>query len=280
MLYIVLFLHQTATFLVVGFFHWRCISFYSYIKPQPRRLCVLAVRVVYRSIPTSNRNLLSLTIPVSLLYIVLFLHQTATVQVAKDPSAKLYIVLFLHQTATFISVLDSSLCCISFYSYIKPQLATRLYQRPCCCISFYSYIKPQPDWQRRHRRRSCISFYSYIKPQHKGENVNSVRVVYRSIPTSNRNINSTLICTRLLYIVLFLHQTATLQGLHIFFDMLYIVLFLHQTATSCGEGCRLYCCISFYSYIKPQLFKWVVDLCLVVYRSIPTSNRNSAVLVM
>ena len=35
-------------------------------------------------------------------------------------------------------------CCISFDSYIKPQLLARLHQSPLGCISFDSYIKPQP----------------------------------------------------------------------------------------------------------------------------------------
>ena len=55
-------------------------------------------------------------------------------------------------------------------------------------------------------------------------------VVYRSIPTSNRNENKALKAIIELYIVLFLHQTATVAGLHGFHT----------------------CCISFYSYIKPQ----------------------------
>ena len=56
-------------------------------------------------------------------------------------------------------------------------------------------------------------------------------VVYRSIPTSNRNASLLINSVVMLYIVLFLHQTATYK---IFY---------------CGE----YGCISFYSYIKPQL---------------------------
>ena len=77
-------------------------------------------------------------------------------------------------------------------------------------------------------------------------------VVYRSIPTSNRNKES-------IYSVL---------------DALYIVLFLHQTATSCQYLLLLAGCISFYSYIKPQHANRVFTVFQVVYRSIPTSNRN------
>ena len=55
-LYIVLFLHQTTTASdrYIGFY--RCISYYSYIKPQPVGLKYLKIPVVYRTIPTSNHN--------------------------------------------------------------------------------------------------------------------------------------------------------------------------------------------------------------------------------
>ena len=78
MLYIVLFLHQTTTVFLIGILMLSCISYYSYIKPQPgstsntRNGCCISyysyikpqlttVRngdnsVVYRTIPTSNHN--------------------------------------------------------------------------------------------------------------------------------------------------------------------------------------------------------------------------------
>ena len=56
-LYIVLFLHQTTTYLW-GEKNWpRCISYYSYIKPQPNASPAECPPVVYRTIPTSNHNL-------------------------------------------------------------------------------------------------------------------------------------------------------------------------------------------------------------------------------
>ena len=77
--------------------------------------------VVYRTIPTSNHN----------------------VAPPQEDFNVLYIVLFLHQTTTKVVCVIFPLSCISYYSYIKPQLA---------------YVKP-PD------ATSCISYYSYIKPQ-------------------------------------------------------------------------------------------------------------------
>ena len=81
----------------------------------------LRVLVVYRTIPTSNHNLVSI--------------QTLVVE--------LYIVLFLHQTTTSSTTFFSSVCCISYYSYIKPQLPCGHCLECRCCISYYSYIKPQ-----------------------------------------------------------------------------------------------------------------------------------------
>ena len=121
-----------------------CISFYSYIKPQlPRPFQTLSF-VVYRSIPTSNRNSASDAVCYLELYIVLFLHQTATWCIVGCHAPKLYIVLFLHQTATYCQPLW---CLLSLYIVLfLHQTATliRCHYIRCRCISFYSYIKPQP----------------------------------------------------------------------------------------------------------------------------------------
>ena len=99
-----------------------CISFVSYIKPQPTRKRERFFSVVYLSFPTSNHNHPLLDGIINQLYIFRFLHQTTTLR---------------------RSVL---LCtrCISFVSYIKPQLATKKTKTLAGCISFVSYIKPQP----------------------------------------------------------------------------------------------------------------------------------------
>ena len=57
MLYIVLFLHQTTTIVLVSLVRFSCISYYSYIKPQLDLQVDLQTGVVYRTIPTSNHNL-------------------------------------------------------------------------------------------------------------------------------------------------------------------------------------------------------------------------------
>mgnify|MGYP006863309243 CR=1 FL=1 len=78
----------------------------------------------------------------------------------------------------------------------------------------------------------------------------------------------------LLYIVLFLHQTTTYSYRWLSWCMLYIVLFLHQTTTSLVTRSNPRSCISYYSYIKPQLACRDMAGGRVVYRTIPTSNHN------
>ena len=55
-LYIFRFLHQTTTKIATGMPMSRCISFVSYIKPQPGLVLLSLPRVVYLSFPTSNHN--------------------------------------------------------------------------------------------------------------------------------------------------------------------------------------------------------------------------------
>ena len=121
LLYIVLFLHQTTTVRLTWFAFLRCISYYSYIKPQHSKkleeltdrcisyysyikpqhdvVVINGAYVVYRTIPTSNHNTDEPYKAYFMLYIVLFLHQTTTQQ-GHQPFSK---------------------GCISYYSYIKPQ---------------------------------------------------------------------------------------------------------------------------------------------------------------
>ena len=56
-----------------------------------------------------------------------------------------------------------------------------------CCISFDSYIKPQLGGGVDAIERGCISFDSYIKPQLMVGVVSAMVVVYLLIPTSNHN---------------------------------------------------------------------------------------------
>ena len=143
--------------------------------------------VVYLLIPTSNHNTHLILIHLMLLYIFWFLHQTTTCGVRDQ----------------------NYFSCISFDSYIKPQLLFLMVLQHHCCISFDSYIKPQPLAVRLHPAHCCISFDSYIKPQLFPGRCHQRQVVYLLIPTSNHNCTEIRSNSLLLYIFWFLHQTTT-----------------------------------------------------------------------
>ena len=164
-----------------------CISYYSYIKPQPLYCRVSFFMVVYRTIPTSNHNTSSMNIENNLLYIVLFLHQTTTAAGDGDYGSQLYIVLFLHQTTTNLDWRIS--WCLLYIVLFLHQTTTYTFidTQHFSCISYYSYIKPQRRFRFAASRISCISYYSYIKPQLYIALCLYFLVVYRTIPTSNHN---------------------------------------------------------------------------------------------
>ena len=251
-LYIFWFLHQTTTKNLPSTLAPGCISFDSYIKPQLQRYSNMFSSVVYLLIPTSNHNINVLILGASVLYIFWFLHQTTTEKAAGLAAT--------------------------------------------CCISFDSYIKPQPVLDFAHIGIGCISFDSYIKPQPLGGFLCASGVVYLLIPTSNHNLAVTLGSAWALYIFWFLHQTTTSSKYKARMIMLYIFWFLHQTTTvliMMSSKLLLYifwflhqtttlmmmlmfrlCCISFDSYIKPQLLCCLACHISVVYLLIPTSNHN------
>ena len=101
-LYIFRFLHQTTTFLHDGEMFCSCISFVSYIKPQPCNDTAKHKHVVYLSFPTSNHNSRLISVSVTVLYIFRFLHQTTTNHYDYEFALQLYIFRFLHQTTTQI----------------------------------------------------------------------------------------------------------------------------------------------------------------------------------
>ena len=93
-------------------------------------------------------------------------------------------------------LMPQSLRCISFDSYIKPQLCLVSRKLDACCISFDSYIKPQRLADVRPLRHGCISFDSYIKPQHCSNTPIVSNVVYLLIPTSNHNMQPARLSSR------------------------------------------------------------------------------------
>ena len=142
----------------------------------------------------------------------------------------LYIFWFLHQTTTHSLLRFFVPCCISFDSYIKPQLQesevgfsmvvyllipTSNHNTTCQqCYHDALYIfwfLHQTTTQRLPllRKSRCISFDSYIKPQHHSYSSKFLKVVYLLIPTSNHNFYSFFYLIIQLYIFWFLHQTTT-----------------------------------------------------------------------
>ena len=209
------------------------------------------------------------------MYIVLFLHQTTTCYKGDVCKTRLYIVLFLHQTTTRKTTPIFTPCCISYYSYIKPQQILISKRITLSCISYYSYIKPQQEIETLTDGTSCISYYSYIKPQPAIGAGAGLLVVYRTIPTSNHNV---LLNWYTKHFVVYRtiptsnHNVLLLVAGGV---VLYIVLFLHQTTTNFPDSLFFQSCISYYSYIKPQRALLHAFAQNVVYRTIPTSNHNS-----
>ena len=253
MLYIFWFLHQTTTSWILYHKDNGCISFDSYIKPQLLPKCTKYARVVYLLIPTSNHNKdgCRIVLPfVVYLLIPTSNHNKIGIVYVRQ---KLYIFWFLHQTTTLVDTELFGERCISFDSYIKPQLGSVDGISESSCISFDSYIKPQLSLYLLIMILGCISFDSYIKPQPLRIWGFLLFVVYLLIPTSNHNQVLPCIANCQLYIFWFLHQTTTCGNAWAVKGELYIFWFLHQTTTErwrCQGNLR---CISFDSYIKPQL---------------------------
>ena len=185
----------------------------------------------------------------------------------------LYIFWILHQTTTIALAGKPRVCCISFESYIKPQLRA-FHARSKTVVyllnptSNHNLSHRFTEWARLyifwilHQTTTCcqsclsagccISFESYIKPQRYGLLFYRIAVVYLLNPTSNHNLCSDWFIGRLLYIFWILHQTTTLY-----------LLYIYSLS-----------CISFESYIKPQLILICSVKLHVVYLLNPTSNHN------
>ena len=123
-LYIILFLHQTTTSMLCGWLCWRCISSFSYIKPQPLHRsggidhsCISSFSYIkpqqqlrddamHRSCISSfsyikPQPLSSLEMSISVVYHP-FPTSNHNSKQCLSLCYKLYIILFLHQTTTMI----------------------------------------------------------------------------------------------------------------------------------------------------------------------------------
>ena len=187
---------------------------------------------------------------------------------------KLYIFWILHQTTTSDRIIKLFQRCISFESYIKPQPSVVIPVQLESCISFESYIKPQPG--------PCFDIGTpvvYLLNPTSNHNHPLVcqilvKVVYLLNPTSNHNCSPLSFIHWRLYIFWILHQTTTHRFLQNLLRKLYIFWILHQTTTILSYGSISIRCISFESYIKPQLTSICCAIIWVVYLLNPTSNHN------
>ena len=143
----------------------------------------------------------------------------------------LYIFWFLHQTTTGRGEGAQKGCCISFDSYIKPQLAS-------CCFGFLNVVYLLiPTSNHNHELRTHAPFHVvYLLIPTSNHNswhrlVWRQHVVYLLNPTSNHNVYAKHLYMLALYIFWFLHQTTTQVEQLSHKEWLYIFWFLHQTTT-------------------------------------------------
>ena len=209
--------------------------------------------VVYLLIPTSNHN--TDDIERSLLWVVYLLIPTSNHNIVERWELREVVVYLLIPTSNHN---PSNFYLFRYKLYI-----------------FWFLHQTTTIRNSNNKLDSCISFDSYIKPQLYKGLINLYLVVYLLIPTSNHNQSQKYHDSMMLYIFWFLHQTTTLMLHRIFSTELYIFWFLHQTTTYSLSATEQRRCISFDSYIKPQLNDEQGAEGEVVYLLIPTSNHNS-----
>ncbi len=118
--------------------------------------------------------------------------------------------LFLHQTTTRRRNRTIRLSCMSFVSYIKPQL------QPIFCKKLHVVYRSFPT----SNHNSNLSFV-------KNCTLYIVRFLHQTT-----TVVILLLGMTMLYIVRFLHQTTTCRMVGEILNKLYIVRFLHQTTTA------------------------------------------------
>ena len=146
--------------------------------------------------------------------------------------------------------------------------------RPLSCISFESYIKPQLGLEK-DRQRTVVYLLNPTSNHNQSALFAAQRsVVYLLTPTSNHNCACCLLISEI--VVYLLTPTSNHNALPYssYLCMLYIFWLLHQTTTSTFGKYFLVSCISFDSYIKPQHISIPPEKLYVVYLLTPTSNHN------
>ena len=149
----------------------------------------------------------------------------------EDGTMQLYIFWILHQTTTLPGIQFHCRGCISFESYIKPQL--------WLWWTFQILVVYLLNPTSNHNLRWYI--------------LHQQRVVYLLNPTSNHNLTTALLIpSRVVYLLNPTSNHNEEVG-DVAADSLYIFWILHQTTTFVYLDAAIKRCISFESYIKPQL---------------------------
>ena len=167
--------------------------------------------VVYLLTPTSNHNFCASFSAFSALYIFWLLHQTTTI------------------SKTDINCRS----CISFDSYIKPQLL-------CLCTSLSRVVYLLTPTSNHNLLSFALAEPPVVYLLTPTSNHNALAfviflpiVVYLLTPTSNHNHLCVMLITLQLYIFWLLHQTTTSHWWGFAARLLYIFWLLHQTTTEC-----------------------------------------------
>ena len=208
----------------------------------------------------------------------------------------LYIFWFLHQTTTHDLYYRFGKCCISFDSYIKPQLCidaaimvlvvyllipTSNHNSGVISIVLskvvYLLIPTSNHNQSVSSHEHLIVVYLLIPTSNHNYYLGFLReqrVVYLLIPTSNHNFFLLLSLVKNVVYLLIPTSNHNMMAEYNSIIQLYIFWFLHQTTTAVMLLITLIRCISFDSYIKPQPVPQLDYSRVVVYLLIPTSNHN------
>ena len=127
---------------------------------------------------------------------------------------------------------------------------------------------------------SCVVYLLIPTSNHNAVWAKALRlaVVYLLIPTSNHNSPFRLLAYQKVVYLLIPTSNHNKRDPFVIGSALYIFWFLHQTTTLLVFQQFLKRCISFDSYIKPQLSVYPIFWYCVVYLLIPTSNHNSSII--
>ena len=167
-----------------------------------------------------------------MLYCILFLHQTTTEPASIQWASELYCILFLHQTTTHGTASSDAHGCIASSFYIKPQLYAELPQ--------YASVVLHPLSTSNHNTALQI--------------VNEHKVVLHPLSTSNHNDSARPDNMKLLYCILFLHQTTTSLRTYCMPSSCIASSFYIKPQPEDRNRQFRRCCIASSFYIKPQLF--------------------------